>query len=195
MSAETVVIKELRNLDGDRFRVTLWTSAGEVHATLLLAGEIPPPSKWTLGDWLRLVSKVVDKRPEGSMDVSTLLRHVAYRLGLTVCVTVTDGDDDDDDSDWRTARLAGRGASGVSVSVIGRTPIPAAVYAYEGAGDDDTPFRAWKAEIADVTPFLADALARALRARRAVAVDSTINAVAKLNRRFGMKLRAPPKPE
>lgn len=193
MSTETVVIEELRNLDGDRFRVTVWTSAGKVHATLILAEDVPPPSHWTVGDWGRLVSEIVDERPEGSMELTTLLQPVAYRMGLAAFVTVSDDDDGEDvrrDSAW----VAGRSATGVSVSVIGGTPIPAKVYAHEGAGDDDTPYRAWAAEIEDITPFVADALARTLRSRRALAVDSTIRATGALNKRFGMKFRIPPDP-
>ena len=191
MSAEMVVIEELRNLDGDRFRVTLWTSAGKVHATLLLAADVPPPTHWTVGDWRRLVSDVIDERPEGAMELTSLLQPVAYRLGLAAFVTVS-SDDGGDHAERGSAWVAGGRATGVTVSVIGGTPIPAKVCAHEGAGDDDTPFRAWAAEIEDVTPFLADALARALRVRRALAVGSTIKATDALNKRFGMKFRIPP---
>jgi hypothetical protein len=190
MKGQDIVIEEVRSLDEGRFRVGLRTPTGALRATLLLAGEVPPPDLWTVGDADRLLSDVDDERPRGTGPTATrILTRVAYRLKLAAFVHVP-ADGDGTATEEASARVSGGGSRGASVCVTASVPIPAKVYAHEGAGDDDSPLRVWTAEIADATPLLAESLARALRQRRATDVDSTARAVASLAARFGMVYRA-----
>lgn len=184
MTYETVVIEEVRNLDGDHFRVKLWTQCGILGVTFDLALDVPPLGEWTDEDWSKLVSDVDDPRPAGSPDIKRLLMHAAYNLSHAAFMNVPLESSSDD-----AARVSGGGARGVSVVVLGEIPIPVRVDAYDGAGDDDRPFRTWSGEIVDATALVIAALASKLRARRADAVDSTATAVNALVAQHGMELR------